>query len=82
MRAHGALDFSSTHSPALFRHLQEQPLQVAEPVFSSLRGGTLDDRAAQQGLLLGDTLLDVPQIVIEGEWIVRLRHTRLLNPRP
>jgi hypothetical protein len=53
------------HSPMLFRHSREYLLQVAEPVFGSLCGRSLDDGAAHQGFLLRDTVLELLEIAIE-----------------
>jgi hypothetical protein len=64
--AHFALGLSSTHALPLFCHAPQRTLELAEPVFGSLRGCTLHDRTAHQRFLQRDALLDFAGIEVKG----------------
>jgi hypothetical protein len=57
------LGLSSTHALPLFCHAPQSPLELAEPVFGSLRGCTLHDRTAHQCFLQRDALQDFAGIL-------------------
>jgi hypothetical protein len=75
-----ALGLSSTHALPLFCHAPQSPLELAEPVFRSLRGCTLHDRTAHQCFLQRDALQDFAGIEIKEEWVMRAGHGWLLTP--
>lgn len=60
------MGLSSTHALPLFCHAPQRPLELAEPVFGSLRGCTLHDRTAHQRFLQRDALLDFGSDRIPG----------------
>jgi hypothetical protein len=70
--AHFALDLSSTHALPLLCHAPQRLLELAEPVFRSLRRRALNNRAADQRLLVRDTLANFADIDIGREWVMRV----------